>query len=89
MPDAPRMTALDVATISKAIDTGLDKAAALQVGRGDFQAKFGLKDEAMFARFEATFRPAESTTLFGYGEARALPGAAPALEAGIGARIRW
>ena len=74
---------------------GLDRAKALEVGRGYLSVTAGVHSGAgAFARLEAGARPLEKLEVFGYGQVSAgLPGMGPTFgpvfEAGVGARVRF
>ena len=93
--DVPREVALSLEAVNSQIVAGLDKAGALDVGRGYLEATAGVKTgTGIFGRIEAGARPLENLSVFGYGQITApLPGTpqgwGPTGEAGIGARLTW
>lgn len=81
----------------EAVETGLAKVDALEVGRGFAELTAGARGEGGavvgFARGEVGWRPASSVSLFGFGEATvsgaSLSTMKPAWQAGLGARVAW
>ncbi|MCC6178796.1 MAG: hypothetical protein WAZ94_15330 [Phycisphaerales bacterium] len=76
------------------VRSGLDKASLLPIGGGYLEATAGVRSTAgVFGRIEAGLRPAQSLTVFGYGQvASGLPGLqafGPVWEAGVGLRVGW
>lgn len=71
---------------------GLARVALLPVGGGYFSATAGVVSSpdvaGAFGRIEGGWHPLQPLTLFGYGQATALPTGVSS-EAGVGARVGW
>lgn len=81
--------------INRQIIAGLDRAAALETGRGfvEFTAGVNSATEALFGRLELGMRPLDYLELFAYAQASMplmhAPAWQPTFEAGIGARVSF
>lgn len=91
----PRAARLELEAVDGRVLAGLDKARALEVGRGYLSVTAGMSSSAgAFGRLELGARPLEQLEVFAYGQvATGLPAIGPSFgpvfEAGVGARVRW